>query len=88
MLDHGGYDKDTIPIYKLAIKYVANSEEEINEMDIGELAEILIAAIKNRLMKHCEDCEKWYIVGKENKPKKTCVICKVGQHDYGAEKMI
>ena len=85
MLHHSGYDKDTIPIYKLAIKYVANSEEEINEMDIGELAEILIAAIKNRLMKHCEDCEKWYIIGKENKPKKTCVICKVGRHDCGAE---
>ena len=85
MLHHSGYDKDTIPIYKSAIKYVANSEEEINEMDIGELAEILIAAIKNRMMKHCEDCEKWYIIGKENKPKKTCVICKVGRHDCGAE---
>ena len=85
MLDHSGYDKDTIPIYKLAIKYVTNSEEEINETDIGELAEILIAAIKNRMIKHCEDCEKWYIVGNENKPKKTCVICKVGQHDCGTE---
>ena len=85
MLDHSGYEEDTIPVYKSAIKYVKNSEEEINETDIGELAEILIAAIKNRMVKHCEDCEKWYIVGKENKPKKTCVICKVGQHDCGDE---
>lgn len=85
MLNHSGYDKDTIPIYKLAINYVTNLEEEINETDIGELAEILIAAIKNRSTKHCEDCKKWYIVGKENKPKKTCVICKVGQHDCGDE---
>ena len=85
MLDHSGYGKDSIPIYKLAIKYVTNSDEEINETDIGELAEILIAAIKNRMTKHCEDCGKWYMVGRGNKPKKTCVMCKVGQHDCVTE---
>ena len=82
MLDCSGYGNENIKIYKLAIEFITNNEkEEINETDIGELAEILIAAIKNRMAKHCEDCKNWYIVDRKDKPKNFCVMCKVGQHD-------
>ena len=39
------------------------------------------------MTKYCEDCENWYIVHREDKPNRECVMCKVGQHDYSTEKM-
>ena len=45
-------------VFKLAIKYVTNDKTEIDETDLGELAEILIAAIKNKTSTYCEDCNK------------------------------
>ena len=86
MLKTSGYGKENILIYKVAIEFVTNNDEdEITEMDIGELAEILIAAIKNRMTKYCEDCKSWYIVHREAKPNRECVMCKVGQHDCSTE---
>ena len=67
--------------YKLAIKFVVNDEKEIEETDIGELAEILLEAIVNRTTKYCNDCRKWYMVGRKNKPKIFCSGCNVGMHD-------
>merc|ERR1712082_352489 len=83
MLETCGYGNENILIYKVAIEFVTNNyEDEITEMDISELAEILIAAIKNRMTKYCEDCKSWYLVHREAKPNRECVMCKVGQHDY------
>ncbi|MCP4395358.1 MAG: hypothetical protein GY804_13995, partial [Alphaproteobacteria bacterium] len=81
MLDTSGYGNDGISVYKQTIKFVTNDNTDINETDVGELAEILIAAIKNRMTKYCEDCCKRYVVERSDKPKKFCIICKVGQHD-------
>ena len=67
--------------YKSAIKFVVNDEKEIEETDIGELAEILLGAIANRTAKYCNDCRNWYMIGRENKPKIFCTWCKVGMHD-------
>ena len=33
------------------------------------------------MAKFCDDCQVWYIVGRENKPKKFCNICRAGMHD-------
>ena len=41
--------------YKSAIKFVVNDEKEIEETDIGELAEMLLEAIVNRTTKYCND---------------------------------
>ena len=84
MLDISGYGNDGISIYKQTIKFVTNDNTDINETDVGELAEILIAAIKNRMTKYSEDCFKRYIE-RGDKPKKFCIMCKVGQHDCSPE---
>ena len=82
MLEYSGYGRENILVYKAAIEFVTNNDkDDISEMDIGELAEILIAAIKNRMTKYCEDCKNWYMVHRETKPKRECAMCKVGQHD-------
>ena len=67
--------------YKTAIKFVMNDGLDIKETDIGELAGMLLAAIVNRTPTFCNDCNKWYIVGRENKPKITCSGCNAGMHD-------
>ena len=67
--------------YKTAIKFVMNDRLDIKETDIGELAGMLLAAIVNRTPTFCNDCNKWYIVGRENKPKITCSGCNAGMHD-------
>lgn len=81
MLDISGFGEDNVFIFKLAIKFVADDDTEIDETDIGELAEILLAAIRTRMTKYCNDCKNWYIVGRENRPKMFCTWCKVGMHD-------
>ena len=68
MLNFSGYGKDGISVYKQTIQFVTNDVTEIKETDIGELAEILIAAIKNRMTKYCEYCCKRYVVEREDKP--------------------
>ena len=67
--------------FKNAIRYVLNDENEIIESNIGDLAESLLAAIENRMPTFCKDCDNWYIVGRENKPKLFCTWCKVGMHN-------
>ena len=37
------------------------------------------------MTKYCEDCCKRYVVERGDKPKKFCIICKVGQHDCSPE---
>ena len=68
-------------IFKNAIRYVLNNDENINETNIGELAEILLQAIENRMPKQCNDCEKWYVARRNTKPKVLCTWCKVSMHD-------
>ncbi|MCP4255405.1 MAG: hypothetical protein GY775_18775 [Candidatus Scalindua sp.] len=46
---------------------------------------MLIAAIKNRTSIYCDDCKKWYVVGRKDEPKTVCIMCKVGQHDCKPE---
>ena len=87
MLEYSGYELDNILTYKSAIEFVTNNDkDDTTETDIGELAEILIAAIKNRMTKYCEDCKCWYTVHRKDKPNRECVMCKVGQHDCSTEK--
>ena len=71
MLDISGQGNDGISIYKQTIKFVTNDDTEIKETDIEELAEILIAALKNKMTKYCEDCCKKYVVERGDKPKKS-----------------
>ena len=73
--------EDKEEIFKSAIKFVINNEEEVDETNLCELAEVLLAAIGNRMTKYCNDCKNWYIIGRENKPKILCSWCKVGIHD-------
>jgi hypothetical protein len=87
MFEYSGYELDNILTYKSAIEFVTNNDkDDITETDLGELAEILIAAIKNRMTKYCEDCKNWYSVHRKDKPNRECVMCKVGQHDCSTEK--
>ena len=74
-------------ILKEAITFVTNDpiEIEIDESDPEELADILIASIRNRMAKLCSDCDCYYIVDREKRPKKFCSLCNVGMHDCSIE---
>ena len=76
-----------VVILKEAITFVTNDpiEIEIDESDPEELADILIASIRNRMAKLCSDCDCYYIVDREKKPKKFCSLCNVGMHDCSIE---
>ena len=58
---------------------------DINESDLEELADLLIASIRNRMAKYCCDCMCFYIVDREKKPRKFCSLCNVGMHDCTIE---
>ena len=81
MLDLSESWKEKEKAFKTAIRFVVNNDDEIDESNIGELAETLLQAIENRMPKSCEDCKKWYVVRRENKPKLLCTWCRVGMHD-------
>lgn len=81
MLDTSDKWKDKEDRFKAAIMYILNDYKECEEKNVGDLAEILIAAIENRMPKFCKDCSLWYIVGRNDKPKMFCTWCKVGKHD-------
>ena len=85
MLESTGLRGEKADVFKLAIKYVTNDHTEINEKNVDELTEMLIAAIKNRTSIYCDDCKKWYVVGRKDEPKTVCIMCKVGQHDCKPE---
>merc|ERR1712081_105333 len=70
---------------KDAIKLVTNDPIEINESDPEELADLLIASIRNRMAKLCSDCMCYYIVDREKRPEKFCSLCNVGMHDCSIE---
>ena len=72
-------------ILKDAITFVTNDLIEIDESDPEELADLLIASIRNRMAKLCSDCECYYIVDREKRPKKFCSLCNVGMHDCSIE---
>merc|ERR1712029_1224763 len=72
-------------ILKEAIKFVTNDLIEINESDPEEIADLLIASIRNRMAKLCSDCECYYIMDREKRPKKFCSLCNVGMHDCSIE---
>jgi len=72
-------------ILKEAIKFVTNDPIEINESDPEELADLLIASIRNRMAKQCSDCMCYYIVDREKRPKRFCSLCNVGMHDCSIE---
>ena len=81
MMKLGELGGDKVNILKEAIMFVVNDGIEIEETGIEELTDILIASIRNRMAKFCDDCQVWYIVGRENKLKKLCNICRAGMHD-------
>ena len=68
-------------ILKSAITFVTNDPIDINESEPEELADLLIASIRNRMAKQCSDCMCYYIVDREKRPKKFCSLCNVGMHD-------
>ena len=68
-------------VFKNAIMFVTNDTIEINESDTEELADLLIASIRNRMSKYCGDCMCYYIVEREKRPRKFCSLCNVGMHD-------
>ena len=68
-------------ILKNAITFVTNDPIDINESEPEELADLLIASIRNRMAKQCSDCMCYYIVDREKRPKKFCSLCNVGMHD-------
>ena len=70
MLESTRLGGEKTEVFKLAIKYITNDKTEIDTTDLGELTEILIAAIKNKTSTYCEDCKKWYVVGRKDEPKK------------------
>ena len=81
MLSISGIDEEHASVFKKTIQFVTNDENEIMETDLGELADILIASIRNRMAKYCNDCSRCYIVGREKRPRKFCNLCNVGMHD-------
>ena len=62
--------KDQELIFKNAIMFVTNDTIEINESDTEDLADLLIASIRNRMSKYCGECMCYYIVEREKKTKK------------------
>ena len=81
MIGLSGIGDDYATVFKRAIQFVTNDEEEIEETEFGVLADILIASIRNRMAKYCNDCKYWYIVGRDKRPRKFCNLCNVGMHD-------
>ena len=72
-------------ILKEAISFVINDHIEIDESGPEGLADLLIASIRNRMANLCSDCECYYIVDREKRPKKFCSLCNVGMHDCSKE---
>ena len=72
-------------ILKDAITFVINDHIEIDESGPEGLADLLIASIRNRMANLCSDCECYYIVDREKRPKKFCSLCNVGMHDCSIE---
>ena len=72
-------------ILKGAITFVINDHIEIDESGPEGLADLLIASIRNRMANLCSDCECYYIVDREKRPKKFCSLCNVGMHDCSIE---
>jgi len=81
MIGLSGIGDDYATVFKRAIQFVTNDEKEIEETELGVLADILIASIRNRMAKYCNDCKYWYIVGRDKRPRKFCNLCNVGMHD-------
>ena len=81
MLNMEGSDEDKEKLFKQAIQIFVNDKNDIKETGIEELTDILIASIRNRMAKFCSDCQAWYIVGRENRPKKFCNLCNAVMHE-------
>ena len=73
--------KEKEKVFKRAIRYILNNDKGIKETNIGDLAEMLLQAIENRMPKYCLDCDKWYVARRGSKPKIFCTWCKVGMHN-------
>merc|ERR1712106_472189 len=57
------------------------SESWIDKEKAFKMAIRFVVNNENRMPTFCKDCENWYIVGRENKPKLFCTWCKVGMHN-------
>ena len=73
--------ENQVLILKNAITFVTNDHIDINESEPEDLADLLIASIRNRMAKQCSDCMCYYIVDREKRPRKFCSLCNVGMHD-------
>ena len=75
MQDVGKSEEENTKFLKQAIQFVNNNKEEIEEKGIEELTSTLIISLRNKTTaEYCRDCSHWYIVGRESKPKRYCLM--------------
>ena len=59
MFEESDWWENKEEMFKSAINFVINNEDVIEETDLSVLAEMLLAAIGNRMAKFCNDCTNW-----------------------------